>query len=284
MKNARKDAINFQWMPCWVKWQVTRGRRLRPVMTGLLVIMAASAQGPAQKAASSDNYVKPNALNVWERALLGAAGDRFQVPGKERFTLSGQLVRSGSTPQSITITREFPDKIRIDRSAKNDKALVVNASVPVGAGTLSQDDKDLLESLYADSPDLFFAGKGHGVSYRLLGGHVRADDGSGAKDQGPWYMVYQLALPLKFRDENGVRFKNFVFDASTGRLEGVRYEVARAGRKVAVAVQYSGWQTVAGQAVPGAVRRSEDGIEIWRMSVTNAVFTKSVADNAFSLP
>ena len=247
-------------------------------------LVTALAVGSARAQQNGPVYVNPALFTSWEKTLLGAAGDRMQAHGKERLTMAGHFSRSGKDGGTVTITREADNKIRIDQSAQTGKPLVINGGTPESVGNLSDDDKDLLESFYADSADLFFRANSQGAGYRLLGGRFRADDGSTANYSGPWYLVYQLVVPLKFRGESGVRSKVFAFDASNGLLAAVRYRMTRGGSKVDVGVEYSGWQKVSGQAVPATIRRMENGVEIWRFGVTRATVGPLVADGMFSLP
>ena len=190
-----------------------------------------------------------------------------------------------ASPTTVTAngstTREIPDKILIAGGTASGRAVAFAGAGDASPTSLSESDKDLLESLLLDTPDLFFLGKTQGVAYRLIGSHFRADDGSTPRYAGPWYDVYELTVPLEARGDRGFRFKIFAFDTSTGLLASVRYQLARGATRVAVTVEYSGWRQQAGQAVPSVIRRVENGVEAWRISVNAVAFTPAVSDGAF---
>ena len=242
-----------------------------------------NAQGTG-KAAPGKDAVSPtvsSALNSWERALLASHGNHLQTPGKERTTFTGKLTRPGEADAAITVTREVPDKILIAGGTASGKAVAFAGTGDASPGSLSESDKDLLEALQLDTSDQFFLGKTQGLAYRLIGSHFRADDGSTRNYEGPWYDVYQVGVPLDARGDKSFRFKTFAFDTSTGLLAAVRYQIARAGTKVEVSLEYSGWKQQSGQAVPSVIRRAENGVETWRISVNAASFTQAVSDGAF---
>lgn len=230
-------------------------------------------------------HVPVQALTSWQRALLAGYGDHFQAAGKERSVMNGQFVRAGGGPAAATVTKQLPDQVRLEGFSASGKPQTFAGYGKSASGTANADDLDVLETFYADTPELFFLGRQQGVAYRMIGSHYRGDDGTAANYAGPWYDVYQLAVPLDFRGQKGaVRWKTFAFDTSHGWLAAVNYQIPKNGSTVNVKIEYSGWTATGGQASPGMVRRLEDGTEVWRLNVTGASYAPSVADGLFAAP
>ena len=247
----------------------------------LSVVVTAIAVLAADPIKSLPTYVQENALSVWKRALLKSHGDRLNVPGKERSMFTGLFTKTGVQPVTMVITKELPDKIRLDQVSSNGKPILVPGSGTPTAGITSEDDKDLLEAFYLDTTEYFLLGGSQGAAYRLLGGRVRADDGKTINYQGPWYIVYQVAVPKSARGENGVRLKTFFFDTKDGLLSSVQYETTPQVQNTSVTIAYSNWKMIEGQAVPGLIRRLHGNTEIWRFQITSAEFSALAKDDFF---
>jgi hypothetical protein len=245
----------------------------------------AAGQPPTQpNAVGKPIYVQPRSLTLWERTSLANVGNRLTTQGLERMILSGKLSRYGAGSSVVSVTSELPDKIRVDQASAPGKALTLNGGSPGANVNLSDDDKDLLESFYADTIDQFFLGKTQGVAYRLIGGHVRADDGKAKNYAGPFYRVHQLYMSLQYRNETGIRLKNYVFDTNGGLLAAVKYLIVRGNSKVNVSVEYTGWRVISGQTVPSTIRRVENGSEVWRFDISSATFGGLTNDSSFKVP
>ena len=249
----------------------------------LATFMAIQVVQAADQAKVTRIYVEPNSLSSWKRVLLAAQGTRLSSPGKERQIIGGQFTRGGTPPITVVITKELPDKIRLDLVSASGKPIIASGTTSLPS-SISDDDKDLLEAFYLDTPEYFFLGADQGASSRLLGGHVRADGGTSANYQGPWHLVYRIAAPKTVRSEPGSQFKMYAFDTKDGSLSSVKYQVSRLGRTVEVTVEYSGWKSTAGELIPSQIRRLEDAIEIWRFQITSASFIPFASDKLFQLP
>lgn len=78
------------------------------------------------------------------------------------------------------------------------------------------------------------------------------------------------------------RHKLFMFDSVHHLLSRVRYDVpagTNTFRRIEVFLE--GWRSIQGQFVPGTVTRKQDGIEVFRFTVTEAAFGPKHADGIF---
>lgn len=76
--------------------------------------------------------------------------------------------------------------------------------------------------------------------------------------------------------------KQFQFDTRTGLLHKVVYRTFRAGRVVAVEVEYRDYSEVTGQRVAQHVVRREDGLVVADIQLRTIQIIAKQSDNAFS--
>ena len=157
---------------------------------GILFAVAAcctlqAQQGKTTAAAQAAPYlVTPLPNHVF--GLLVAHGDRLQMPGNERLTLSGTLTDAAGV-HTATVTAEIPGKVLVQISGAASKTLRFDGNLPSTDGAaLAGGDQDLLESFQADVAENFFFSFGRSASVRFLGGRYRTDGGTSKNYTGPW--------------------------------------------------------------------------------------------------
>ena len=242
------------------------------LITVALLAQTAAVTPPAPK------YVNPGHVPSPVRGLLANFGDRVSRPGNERTTLLGTYSLGGA-PAAVTIIWEVPGRLRVDRADQPNLPLVFDDISGVTNGnSLSQTDANMLETLFDDSPQTFFYLIHHGAGHRYLGGRFRADDGAAKNYAGPWYDIYDVHSPARSQVGTPNRTKRYRFDSTTQLLTSVEYFVTPTQQ---VTTEYSQWTTAKGQAFPGKIVRSERGIVVLTVNITQGAVGPSVSDGKF---
>jgi hypothetical protein len=254
----------------WGGWQSARAQQ-------------ATATTPTTSTAL--HYLSPTAVPQPLRGPLAALGNRLQVPGLERLTEAGMYTDSNGS-QSIQFTWELPGNVRIDFTGGTSHAVVFNGtSTTATAGTPSPSDDDLIESLADDRTEALLYGPGQsGFSMRFLGERFRTDKGTNKAYAGPFYDISQTFSTVAVRSDKAKRQKLYLFDSGTQLLTKTTYQIVRAGVNIKVDTAYSGWSTISGQAVPGQIVRSENGVSVFTILVKSAQVAPTAADSLFAHP
>jgi len=219
------------------------------------------------------------------RGPLAALGDRLQAPGKERLTQVGTYT-DGKGSQPIRFTWELPGNVRIDLTGPAAHSIVFNGGTPAATGgSPSSADDDLMESLADDRAETLLYGTHRaGFSIRFLGSRFRTDHGADKAYAGPYYDISQTFSPVPVRSDKAQRQKLYLFDSTTQLLVKTTYQILRDGKTIRVDTAYSGWSKAAGQAVPGQIIRSENGVQAFTIVVNSAQIAPAANDALFAHP
>jgi hypothetical protein len=216
-----------------------------------------------------------------------ALGDRLQQPGKERVTMTGVL-RGAEEPQPIpfTLISELPGRLRLtmQRGISQRSLIFDGQRATSNDGTIDQKDLAILEMLIYDTADRFFLGQMEETSPRFLGAHFRADDGSTADYQGPFYDIYQVTESVKSDPTTRRQAKLYCFNSETQLLERVRYRHTRNGSPVEVEIQIDDWRSTQAQQIPRRITRLENNSPVVTLTIASAMVTPRVADGVFGTP
>jgi len=220
-------------------------------------------------------------LPVPLRPLASVLGDRLLRPGKERRTLAGTLTE-GSQTYPCTLIQELPNKVRIDEGGSQPVSLAFDGKVAwLSNGNVTEQDRDMVESLFDDTPEMLLFSVQHGGATRLLIHDGRMDEGSSRNYSGPFVTVYQLVAPAVSRTDQ--RQKHFYFDSKTGLPMVVRYRIERSdGRIVFIETSFGNWTISNGQLTPGIIMRSEDGKGVFTFQASSANFGPEANDGVFT--
>lgn len=223
------------------------------------------------------DYVQPSYLTPQARMILAATGDRLSRPGKERLVISGTLTTGERSSIPCQITFQLPLKLRVETS---DGTIAFDGErTSTTKGGINAEDEKLLDSTLLDTTERFLYGQVQGTPMRFLGYRFRMDDGTNPKYEGPYYDVYQVQDVVSLKG-SGSRPKRYYFSSSTQLLEKVRYEESDGGKEIEV--QVGGWQKVSNQSVPGFIRRLENGVQVFALSLGSGTVGPRVDDSIFS--
>jgi hypothetical protein len=221
---------------------------------------------------------------------LNSLGDRFEVPGKERVTLSARFTRyrgSAKTTGQATIIRELPNKLRFSEhtaAGAREMGFDGNTFWTSGSNGAPQGaDLQLLEFLVWDSIEFFIAGQANGAATRVLGDRFRLDDGRAPGYAGPFYDV--LKVDENFTSSTGISRRPTIYylNSETGLPERVVYDHP-SKEKTRVIIEFTNWLTVGDQKLPGKATRRENGMTTEEIIITHALFGPKVHDNIFTKP
>ena len=249
---------------------------MKPLISTILTVFL-GCMAAGQAVMTPETKLEPLRFPPQLRANIKALGDRFQKPGSERAVLVG-TVADGRGRSSIIVTHELPGKVRIDRGGGRSLGFD-GASNWASDNKVSEQDEDLLEALLEDSPEGMFTRLSAGFALRLLGIHMRMDDGKAAQYAGPWADVYQVVGKIPSRSSQPIRQKHYYFDSHTHLLSEVTYIVKGT---TGVQLKRSVWTNVAGQMIPTSIIRVENGQAVLTVQIASVSFGPPVADNIFS--
>ena len=242
-----------------------------------ILVSAGGLTGQGLRKSESESYINPGVVPSPARSFLFALGDRVQRPGRERVTLTGKYVDRRGTAD-VRVVWQSPGQFRLDRSDQPGRPMIYREGWNE-IGAIGSEQTEALESLFDDSADLFFREMTAGTAHRFLGNRFRFEGSKTPNDAGPWYDVYELFATVRSPADAPMRRKLFFFDSQTGLLSRVEYEKRGAVR---IATEWSNWQMVDGQAIPGAVSRKENGVAVLTINVTAAAVAPAAADGMFS--
>lgn len=216
--------------------------------------------------------------------MANANGARLIKPGKERIIQLGTVVRGAGSPGSVQIVREFPGRIRIVEGAAPPIIVGgVGAEPAKGGGGLSDAERDLVETILADSFDEFFRILTETSAYRFLGSRFRVDDGRTLGYAGPFYDVYQILARIAERGSVRVQPKRYYINSDSLLLDKVRYFLERGGR-TEVEVRFENYQKLDGEFIPQRVIRIENGRTVLAVAITSTAFSPKLTDGLFDRP
>lgn len=237
-------------------------------------LLAQTPVTPEKQAVSA--YATPLHLLGYRSAL----GDRYEKPGNERTVYTGSL-REGSQATATIVTAELPNKIRIQQSGAVAKVIAFDGSRL--SARLVEADEDLLETLFGDSPELFFYSLGRTAAWRLIGQNARLDDGRSPIYTGPREDIFQYIDRPTFRAAGITRQKHYYFDSKSLLLSRVRYRIRKAGgADVLVETRYSDWRKVGSQMLPARIERLEDGKARFTFEASEVRTSPAIVDAAFA--
>jgi hypothetical protein len=196
---------------------------------------------------------------------VAALGERVNRPGKEKVTLVGRYVdASGNRPAQVTY--QAPGLVRLDGFKAGLSSIAFDGERSYGS-TGAVDD-GFLETFMMDTAEGMLSATKRGAGLRLLGRQFQPHPKKFPNYVGSRYDIYELAAPVRSRQDQPVRLKRFYFDSNTGWLLRTRYH-DRTSRPVIVEVRFSGWRTIDGSAYPGRIDRFENGQPIFSFVIAN---------------
>lgn len=221
---------------------------------------------------------------------LDSLGDRFEVPGKERVTLSANFTHyrgAAKATGQATIIRELPTKLRFtEHTATGARAMGFDGNTFWAWGssdTPQGGDLQLLEFLVWDSVEFFITGQANGAATRVLGDRFRLDDGRNLEYTGPFYDALKVDEDFTSSTGNLRRPTIYYLNSRTGLPERMVYDHP-SREKTRVIIELTNWLTIGDQKLPGKVTRKENGAMTEEVTTTHALFGPKVHDDIFTKP
>jgi hypothetical protein len=209
---------------------------------------------------------------------IGALGERASRPGKEKITFVGQYVdSSGNRPAQVTY--QTPGLVRIEGFKSGSASITFDGDRSYGS--TSATDDAFLETFTMDTAEGMLESTRRGGGLRLLGRQFQPHPKKFPQYTGPGYDIYEIAAPVRSRQDQAVRLKRYYFDSKTGWLLRTRYRDQTTTTPVTVETRFSGWRTIDGSAYPGRIDRYENGQAIFSFVVTNISAGPRVEPAAF---
>lgn len=229
----------------------------------------------------ASSYLTPN-LPSAVIGLLQHYGNRLQQPGNERLNLIGTYTDSGGSSAAVVVT-DITGNARMQLIGAVNKVIVSNGNQTNTNGAAASDsDKNVLESIEDDASESFFYSWSRGAGVRFLGARYRADNGTSATYNGPWYDIYEVT-GKSGSGQSAAQFKKlFYVDSELRQLAQTRYQLQRNGVTVNVQTVFSGWSVVNGQAVPGTIQRFENGQQVFSLTISSGQTGPALSDSIFS--
>jgi hypothetical protein len=173
-------------------------------------------------------------------------GDRVLKPGKEKTTLTGELITERGERYPLRVTLQLPDNVRIEGLGHVGES---------GMQTTNLIEQQLLEVFSSDIPEAMISSTRDGAAVQLLGRYVRS---SPAADF-PVYDIYEWSGPVRSSDRIIDRLKRFAFDSNTGLLAYTEYLDETVSPPLNVRIRFEDWRIIDGSSYPGRIERLENG-------------------------
>ena len=208
---------------------------------------------------------QPEALKLSK--VIG--GKRFKSSTASTLIVQGVLKTNGDT-QPVTITRrQAEDGERVEVTFNGHRASLAWARdtgpLSLGGGTLTQDERILLERLTYDSADQFVLAQLYGASYSLVIRNLRPDDASDDYT-GPIWDVVRVDDPEPDEQKRPLSsWRLYYLNRTTGLIDKVVSEVL--GERVEA--QFSDWTERNGEKFPGAITWSRNGQSLMTFNLVN---------------
>lgn len=235
-------------------------------------------------------YIRCSHLTTHVCDALKVAGNRLQVPGKERLTITGSLTRvlpGGATDVvPIRLITEYPHRMRLEEQRLGQVKVIAfdGQQAWSNLGLLTPPDLELIRSIVFDHPDHFFIGQMEGAATRFLGKGFRASATADPNYTGPFSDIYEVEDRMTMGSQSTIQRKLVFLNTNTLRVERIRYQIMRATLPVTVQLSTPAWHTVNDQLVPDNIERLENGLSVWKLTGSSWTVTPRLDDGTFARP
>jgi hypothetical protein len=86
------------------------------------------------------------------------------------------------------------------------------------------------------------------------------------------------------RGSNAPVWKLYCLDSQTKLLARTQYSIRKGGSSILVVASYSNWQVVQGNAIPGQIVRTENGVTVFTLTITGSSVAPLQNDSLFTHP
>lgn len=207
------------------------------------------------------------------QGYVPALGTRLTTPGKELVVWTASLT-DGRGTNPVVISFRLRQQVQLTFTT-NLLPPILLSLVPGGSlPDLSADPNDaaILESLVDDSAESFLFGMQKKLAYRHLGDYFRDTGASTSSSTPSTRDLYVRIAPVVIGSSGPTRAKLFSFNSTTNLLESASYYPPAGGALVKTTFT---WQTVNGEQVPATVVRTQNGQQVFSLSVSGVQFISS---------
>ncbi len=266
------------------------------LLAGLALVMAAQesyckghSYGEEMQAvyrSSTQNiiHVRKGTLPPGQRDLLHAIGDRLEIAGKERQTITAVLQRySRGQPlpaSEVFLVYELPGLLRLENPDSHEVVVFNGSQTQTSARSVSKEDSDVVESLVYDSVEGFISGELSGADIRLVGRALQIRDNRSSYALSGVCTLYESTRQVLARNTKEQIVKTYCFDFATQLLKTVTYRLAG----VTIETRFMEWTQVGDQTIPGKVVRLENDSPVFTLTVQSIAISEKRSDNVFSHP
>ncbi|MBY0506725.1 MAG: hypothetical protein K2X03_22590 [Bryobacteraceae bacterium] len=212
-----------------------------------------------------------------------ALGARLDTPGLERQVSSGTLREKGADKVAL-LTWELPGKFRIEKDGKAIVGALAGLPAPAIPGVSSEDDDDLLESLFLDRAESALYNVVNGAAVRVIGYQVGTQRGRVPGYAGPYFDIFDITAKADAKANSPSRSKRYIFDSMSGLLQRVVYVTVKPSGTQAVSTVFSQWAKIQNDFLPGVIERSIDQVSVARFTATSQGLAARTADGKLDRP
>jgi hypothetical protein len=235
---------------------------LKLTMPVIFALLGAAALSGQQTPPSTSSFGALPSVVVHQAAALG---ERVR-PGKEKIIFEGHFAdASGNRPAKVTY--QVPGFVRLDGFKPGSARLAFDGERSYGVVTPLDDA--FLETFTMDTAEGMLGATRLGAALRLLGRQFQPNPRSLPRYTGARYDIYEVAVPVRSRQDRAVRLKRYYFDSKSGFLVRTRYRDGKGSPHVIVETRFAGWRTIDGSAFPERIDRYENGRPVFSFITSN---------------
>ncbi len=251
-----------------------RSVMLLPV--GFFLATLAKAQ-PDLRVGRRDDYLRAHDLPHFLGRYQASLGERLQRPGLERLVSTGTLRERGADKSSV-LTWELPGRFRIEKDNKAIVGALAGVAAPTAPGLSSEDEDDIIESLFLDRAESALYNVVNGAAVRVIGYQVGTQRSRVPAYSGPYFDVFDITTKVDSKVRSATRSKRYFFDSMSGLLQRVTYVVAKNAGPQTIDTYFSQWTKVQNEFVPGIIERRENQVVGSRFTAAVNQLSARVAD------
>jgi hypothetical protein len=224
--------------------------------------------------------LRRGALPFTLQQALQTMGNRLEVKGRERATVSGTLRSEGSSQEvAFTLVAELPKRLRLTlNNGSGNRVLIVDGQTIRSNNALSQRDYDIMETLIYDTTEHLLLEYDSGLlAMRYLGGHFRNSDNPAETP----YDIFEASEVLSLGEFSRKQTKHYSFNSRTWLLERITYPRLVNNLELEVEVRMSNWQLIDGQKVATTIERFENKASAFRVTFNSVQYSAPLNDGIF---
>lgn len=252
-------------------------RQAMVLAPGLMITALLSGQVPSRAGARREDYLRAEDLPHFLGRYHTNLGERLQRVGLERLVSSGTLREMGTDKPSV-LTWELPGRFRLEKDGKAMVGALAGLAAPSAPGLSSQDEDEIIESLFLDRSESALYNVANGAAVRVIGYQVGTVRGRAPGYAGPYFDIFDITAKVDWKPGSPARSKRYFFDSMSGLLQRVSYVQVKRGISQSVDTHFSQWTRVQNDFVPAVIERLVDRASVARFSAMANTLVARTAD------